>query len=173
MMGGVAEMVPILRCTLPLSEPIARPRHLPPACARAPPALLWRRVHLPARALHPTALLRRALTHVISETHVLHYHAWSALGALRTRLAATGLRICTRRRAAGPPHPDHLRLQGRYHASRFPLPDMLSSAVIFFTYFVEDESNVMFYQDAHGRAACQPIYLEGVVSDPGTDLAAY
>ena len=42
-------------------------------------------------------------------------------------------------------HPDHPRLQGRYHASRFHLLDMLWSDNF---YFVEDEGNVVFYQDA-------------------------
>ena len=67
MAGGFAGDGAHLRSALPLSESLARPRHLPLARARAPLALPWRRVHLPARrALHPTALFGRALTHVNS-----------------------------------------------------------------------------------------------------------
>ena len=76
-------------------------------------------------------------------------------------LAARGARRLDHR------HPDHPRLQGWYHASRIHLPDILWSD-FFLAYFVEDEGNVVFYQDAHGRAACMAVYPEGVVSDSGT-----
>ncbi|KAG8799314.1 hypothetical protein FRC17_007164, partial [Serendipita sp. 399] len=85
------------------------------------------------------------LTHGISETHVLHhvcskiphYHAWEASDALRKRLASAGI-----------------RLQGA--------PGGWSEVIktIRQCKFVEDEGDVVFYKDAHGKASCKAVWNE-------------
>ncbi|KIM22798.1 hypothetical protein M408DRAFT_279729 [Serendipita vermifera MAFF 305830] len=94
------------------------------------------------------------LTHGISEIHVLHhvcskiprYHAWEAADALHARLANSGIVL------KGAP------------AGWTEVYKTIRSCK-----FIEDEGDLVFYNNTYGKAACKAVYNEPI-SDSGIDV---